>query len=116
MRACFGMIFEITFCDIFKASYYLDIKPLVNLTSRAIATQISGKTSEEIRETFCNINYEVYAPVFGTPSALTNSDFFLATSLATRCRLQRKINQKKLSKEQNKSLMAPGTSFENHNI
>eukprot|EP01116_Phalansterium_solitarium_P015142 TRINITY_DN332_c0_g2_i1.p1 TRINITY_DN332_c0_g2~~TRINITY_DN332_c0_g2_i1.p1 ORF type:complete len:443 (-),score=97.40 TRINITY_DN332_c0_g2_i1:19-1347(-) len=65
-------------CELASASYYLDIKPLVNLTSRAIATQISGKTSEEIRETFCNINYEQYAPVF-------------ASSLATRCRLQRKI-------------------------
>jgi len=69
-------------CELASASYYLDIKPLVNLTSRAIATQISGKTSEEIRETFCNINYEVYAPVF-------------ASSLATRCRLQRKYNRKK---------------------
>ena len=49
----------------FKASYYLDIKPLVNLTSRAIATQISGKTSEEIRDSFSNINYEAYAPMFG---------------------------------------------------
>jgi len=73
-------------CELASASYYLDIKPLVNLTSRAIATQISGKTSEEIRETFCNINYEVYAPVF-------------ASSLATRCRLQRKIIRKKQEKD-----------------
>jgi len=80
--ASFVQVKQNTLCELASASYYLDIKPLVNLTSRAIATQISGKTSEEIRETFCNINYEVYAPVF-------------ATSLATRCRLQRKFNKKK---------------------
>lgn len=82
----------------------------MNLTSRAIATQISGKTSEEIRETFCNINYEVYAPVFGKNDT-KHYLIQLATSLATRCRLQRKINQKKLTKEQTKSLTAPGNSL-----
>lgn len=34
----------------YQAAYYLDHKPLVNLTSRAIASQISGKTTEELRE------------------------------------------------------------------
>ena len=33
-----------------QAAYYLDHKPLVNLTSKAIASQISGKTTEELRE------------------------------------------------------------------
>lgn len=50
-------------CELASASYYLDIKPLVNLTSRAIATQIS------------------------------------ASSLATRCRLQRKFSKKKQQDE-----------------
>lgn len=73
-------------CELASASYYLDIKPLVNLTSKAIATHISGKTSEEIRETFCNINYELCPPLF-------------ASSLATRCRLQRKYNTRKKQQE-----------------
>jgi len=91
----FVQVKQSVLCELASASYYLDIKPLVNLTSRAIATQISGKTSEEIRETFCNINYEVYAPVF-------------ASSLAVRCRLQRKINRKK-QEEEKERLPSEGT-------
>jgi len=85
----FVQVKQSVLCELASASYYLDIKPLVNLTSRAIATQISGKTSEEIRETFCNLN-DVYAPLF-------------ATTLATRCRLQRKINRKKQEEKDAKS-------------
>jgi len=91
----FVQVKQSVLCELASASYYLDIKPLVNLTSRAIATQISGKSPDEIQETFCNINYEVYAPVF-------------ASSLATRCRLQRKYNKKKQEKDQ-KMLTAPQT-------
>jgi len=66
-------------CELASASYYLDIKPLVNLTSRAIATQVSGKSSDEIRETFhYNINSDLYSPHF-----------------AARYRLQKKVNRKK---------------------
>jgi hypothetical protein len=65
-------------CEVASAAYYLDIKPLVNLTSRAIASQISTKTSEELRETFSNVNCDLYVPMF-----------------ATRCRLHRKMAQKK---------------------
>lgn len=90
----FVQVKQSVLCELASASYYLDIKPLVNLTSRAIATQISGKTSEEIRETFCNINYEVYAPVF-------------ASSLAARCRLQRKYHKKKNLPTPQASLPAP---------
>jgi len=88
----FVQVKQSVLCELASASYYLDIKPLVNLTSRAIATQISGKTSEEIRETFCNINYEVYAPVF-------------ASSLATRCRLQRKFNRKKQTQDKDQKML-----------
>lgn len=80
-------------CELASASYYLDIKPLVNLTSRAIATHLSGKTSEEIRQTFCNINYEVYAPIF-------------ASNLATRSRLQRKINKKRQEEKESTKVTA----------
>jgi len=93
--ADFVQVKQSVLCELASASYYLDIKPLVNLTSRAIASQISGKTSEEIRETFCNINCDVYAP-------------FFASSLAMRCRLQRKFNQKKqlLDKENASKIVA----------
>jgi hypothetical protein len=50
-----------------QASYYLDIKSLVNLTSRAIATQVSGKTTEELRETLYSIGADIYSPVGCTP-------------------------------------------------
>lgn len=70
-------------CEVASAAYYLDIKPLVNLTSRAIASQISTKTSEELRETFSNVNCDLYVPMF-----------------ATRCRLHRKMAQKKSVKAQ----------------
>lgn len=92
----FVQVKQSVLCELASASYYLDIKPLVNLTSRAIATQISGKSSEEIRETFCNINYEVYAPVF-------------ASSLAMRCRLQRKFNRKKQMQEKDQKLLTAPT-------
>jgi len=63
-------------CDLASASYYLDIEPLVNLTSRAIATQVSGKSTNEIRETFC-ISCEMHSSHF-----------------ATRYRLQQRIRNK----------------------
>jgi len=93
----FVQVKQSVLCELASASYYLDIKPLVNLTSRAIATQISGKSSEEIRETFCNINYEVYAPVF-------------ASSLAMRCRLQRKFNRKKQMQDKDQKLLTAPSS------
>eukprot|EP01103_Thecamoeba_quadrilineata_P003293 TRINITY_DN13084_c0_g1_i1.p1 TRINITY_DN13084_c0_g1~~TRINITY_DN13084_c0_g1_i1.p1 ORF type:complete len:320 (+),score=56.72 TRINITY_DN13084_c0_g1_i1:1-960(+) len=62
-------------CELASASYNLDIKSLVLLTSRAIATQISGKSSEEIRESFSCSNYD-YSP------------------LISRYRIHRKINRK----------------------
>jgi S-phase kinase-associated protein 1 len=37
---------------IIKASNYMDIKPLLNLTCAVIASEIKGKTPEEIREIF----------------------------------------------------------------
>eukprot|EP00299_Pterocystis_sp_00344_P017728 c8881_g1_i2.p1 GENE.c8881_g1_i2~~c8881_g1_i2.p1 ORF type:complete len:410 (+),score=91.95 c8881_g1_i2:39-1268(+) len=39
-------------CEVASAAYYLDVKPLVNLTCRAIATLISDKSTDEIRRTF----------------------------------------------------------------
>ena len=39
-------------CELTSAADALDMKPLVDLTSRALARLIEGKTPEEIRETF----------------------------------------------------------------
>ena len=39
-------------CELTSAADSLDMKPLVDLTSRALARMIEGKTPEEIRETF----------------------------------------------------------------
>ncbi|KAJ6843102.1 SKP1-like protein 21 isoform X2 [Iris pallida] len=39
-------------CELASASDSLQLKPLVDLTSRALARMIEGKTPEEIRETF----------------------------------------------------------------
>jgi len=74
----FVQIEQSALCELASASYYLDIKPLVNLTSRAIATQVSGKSTEEIRETFYNINADLYSSHF-----------------SPRYRLQKKVNRKK---------------------
>jgi hypothetical protein len=65
-----------------KASYYMDIEPLVNLTSRAIATQVSGKSTDEIRETFYNASCEAHSSQF-----------------ATRYRLQKRIRNKNAYRE-----------------
>lgn len=35
-----------------RPSYYLDLKPLVDLTCQAIASLIKGKSPEEVRQTF----------------------------------------------------------------
>jgi len=43
-------------CELASASYYLDVKPLVDLTCRAIADTIKGKSPEEIRSTFNIVN------------------------------------------------------------
>ena len=39
-------------CELTSAADSLQLKPLVDLTSRALARMIEGKTPEEIRETF----------------------------------------------------------------
>lgn len=39
-------------CELTSAADSLDMKPLVDLSSRALARMIEGKTPEEIRETF----------------------------------------------------------------
>lgn len=39
-------------CELASAAYSLQLKPLVDLTSRALARIFEGKTPEEIRETF----------------------------------------------------------------
>ncbi|KAL2892184.1 SKP1-like protein 21 [Bienertia sinuspersici] len=40
-------------CELASAADSLQLKPLVELTSRALARMIEGKTPEEIREIFC---------------------------------------------------------------
>lgn len=39
-------------CELASAAYYLDVKDLIELTCRAIAAIISGKSAEQIRKTF----------------------------------------------------------------
>lgn len=39
-------------CELTSAADSLQLRPLVDLTSRALARMIEGKTPEEIRETF----------------------------------------------------------------
>ncbi|GAM27470.1 hypothetical protein SAMD00019534_106460 [Acytostelium subglobosum LB1] len=53
-------------CELASASYYLDVKSLVSLTSREIAAQISQKSSEEIRETFTNLHLAGYNQYFSS--------------------------------------------------
>lgn len=55
-RKCFDEKFVKTdtnkLCGLASAAYNLQLTPLVDLTSRALARIIEGKTTEEIRETF----------------------------------------------------------------
>jgi len=44
-------------CELASAAYYLEIRPLVDLTCRAIAKLLKGKSPAEIRRTF-NILYD----------------------------------------------------------
>jgi hypothetical protein len=69
-------------CELASAAYYLDHKPLVNLTSKAIASQISGKTTEELREVLGTQNEP---PM---PASMTSH-------LPARFRLQAKVDSKK---------------------
>lgn len=39
-------------CDLISAADSLQLRPLVDLTASALARMISGKSAEEIRETF----------------------------------------------------------------
>jgi len=101
--ADFVQIKQTTLCEIASASYNLDIKPLVLLTSRAIATQISGKSSEEIRETFSHFNYDSSGLVGDNSYSKQNYCSFTICNcsiLATRYRLQRKISY---SRQQDKT-------------
>jgi hypothetical protein len=45
-----------TLCELASASFYLDIKPLVELCCKAIANCIKGKSPEQIRSTFNIVN------------------------------------------------------------
>eukprot|EP01083_Nonionella_stella_P197626 726433_1 len=40
-------------CELSSAAYYLEVKPLVDLTCRSIADIIKGKSTAEIRSAFC---------------------------------------------------------------
>ena len=75
-------------CELASAAYYLDIKNLVNLTSRVIATQISGKSGEELRDTFGALT-----------GAAADSELQVAApdvaALTTRARLHKKLESKR---------------------
>jgi len=73
----FVQVKQSVLCELASASYYLDIRPLVNLTSRAIATQIS------------------------------------ASSLAMRCRLQRKMHRRKQEEKEQKMISYAPPAKEN---
>ncbi|KYQ96925.1 hypothetical protein DLAC_04245 [Tieghemostelium lacteum] len=51
-------------CELASASYYLDVKSLVCLTSKEIAAQISQKSSDEIKETFSHLQLAGYSQFF----------------------------------------------------
>lgn len=51
-------------CELASVAYYLDIRDLVDLTCRAIADIISGKTAEQIRATFHIENDRVQSLIF----------------------------------------------------
>ncbi|KNC79133.1 hypothetical protein SARC_08460 [Sphaeroforma arctica JP610] len=74
-------------CELASAAYYLDIKPLVNLTSRIIASKISGKSTEELRETFADLSVD------------GDGLDFDVSSVSTRLRLQRKLASQKRTPE-----------------
>ena len=50
--ARFVAVEQETLFELILAANYMDVKPLVTLTCRAIAMLISGKSTDEIRQTF----------------------------------------------------------------
>ena len=47
-------------CELTSAADALDMKPLVDLTSRALARMIEGKSAEEIRWDNCHVNQHAF--------------------------------------------------------
>eukprot|EP01134_Creolimax_fragrantissima_P007025 CFRG7025T1 len=83
-------------CELASAAYYLDIKPLVNLTSRIIASKISGKSTAELRETFADLSVDGEGLDFDV------------SCLSTRLRLQRKLAvQKRIDDKESQNHMPP---------
>eukprot|EP00128_Syssomonas_multiformis_P001104 Colp12_sorted_trinity150504_noHs@6686 len=77
-----------TLCALASAAYYLDIRTLVNLASRIIASQLAGKSSEEIQETYNDIQADTESFMFDN---------------ATRSRLTKKLARWKAMVEQEKT-------------
>jgi len=82
----FVQVQQMTLCEIASLGYYLDIKSLVNISSKAIANYISGKTLEDMKSLVSNNDS-------GSNNRYNNS--------SVRNRLQQKLNAKKLQNQQN---------------
>jgi S-phase kinase-associated protein 1 len=52
----FCAIDQATLFELILAANYLDVKPLLDLTCRSVASMIKAKTPEEIRKTFNIVN------------------------------------------------------------
>eukprot|EP00045_Choanoeca_perplexa_P016899 m.234838 g.234838 ORF g.234838 m.234838 type:complete len:422 (-) comp17392_c0_seq4:2410-3675(-) len=74
-------------CELASAAYYLDIQPLVTLTSRVLAAHISGKTPSELRA------------AFGLPPPQSTSPTPALGNMSARDRLHRKLAQRQSQPE-----------------
>jgi hypothetical protein len=75
-------------CELASAAYYLDIKNLVNLTSKVIATQISGGAGGgDLRE----------ALVGASKQPITQGILVETTGFGTRARLTRKMESQRMA-------------------
>ncbi|XP_002982205.2 SKP1-like protein 21 [Selaginella moellendorffii] len=89
-----------TLCELTSAADSLDMKPLVDLTSRALARMIEGKTPKEIRETF------------GLPDDLTEEEKLEPVKNTTddmRIRLLNRLYARKRKELQDKKLLKEGS-------
>lgn len=81
-------------CELASAAYYLDIKNLVNLTSKMIATQISSKTGDELKDSYimraATQSLKSSSAAVGDTPAIADSPIN-----ATRARLHKKLESKR---------------------
>lgn len=92
-------------CELASAAYYLDIKALVDLTCKTIASMISGKSADEIRSTFHIENdfdgkfLSFFPTDWYAPGNDTRADRY-RTRMLTADRHARKLSKQKAQREQ----------------